>query len=162
MGANGKNRKKRKPSGFVSLLLLLTGCLLLYVSLPNLGNAARAATADGAAGTFTASRLTCVRHPGHETCEWSGTFRATDGSVELRGVKLYGSGRDTFEAGQKTAALDVGNAGRVYDPSGSNEWIFTALLLIAGYVLLALVAGRHLMPPPLPRRTARPVPACRT
>ncbi|MCX4681784.1 hypothetical protein OG413_42025 [Streptomyces sp. NBC_01433] len=151
--------KKRKPSGFVSLLLLLTGVLLLYVSLPNLGNAARAATADGPEGTFTATRLTCMSHPGHETCEWSGSFRSTDGTVELRGVKLYGSGRDTFEAGQRTAAVDVGNAGRVYNPSGSNEWIFTALLLIAGYVLLAVVAGRHLMPPPLPRRTARPVSA---
>jgi hypothetical protein len=153
-GKSGKSGKKRKPSGFVSLLLLLTGCLMLYMSLLNLGNAVRSATADGALGTFTASRLTCVRHPGHETCEWSGTFRPSDGPAELRGVKLYGSGRDTFEPGQKTAALDVGNAGRVYDPSGSNEWIYTALMLIAGHVLLAVVARRHLMPPPRPRRTA--------
>ncbi|MCX4970598.1 hypothetical protein OHA98_38790 [Streptomyces sp. NBC_00654] len=143
----------------MSLLLLLTGVLLLYVALPNLGNAARAATADGPRGTFTAGRLSCVSHPGHETCEWSGTFRSTDGTVELRGVKLYGSGRDTFEAGQKAAAVDVGNAGRVYDPAGSHEWIFTALLLIAGYVLLAVVAGRHLMPPSLPRPPSLPVPA---
>lgn len=153
MGTNGK--RKRKPSGFVSLLLLLAGVLLLYVALPNLGSAARAAFVDGAPGTFTASRLTCVSHPGHETCEWSGVFRTADGTVERRGVKLYGSGRDTFESGQEAAAVDVGNAGRVYDPSGSNEWIFTALMLIAGYALLAVVAVRHLMPPA--RRPVRPV-----
>ncbi|HWU06621.1 MAG TPA: hypothetical protein VN520_09600 [Streptomyces sp.] len=149
MAAISAGGRKRGPSGFVSLLLLLAGVLMLYVALPNLGNAARTVTADGPRGTFTAERLSCVSHPGHETCEWSGTFRSADGAVELRNVKLYGSGRDSFETGQKAAAVDVGNAGRVYDPAGSREWLFTALLLVLGYALLAVVARRHLMPPPL-------------
>lgn len=142
----------RKPSGFVSLLLLLAGVLLFWVTVPNLGNAARAATADGPRGTFTAARLVCAGHAGHTTCEWSGTFRSTDGTVEIEGVKLYGSGRDTFKAGQTAPAVDVGNAGRVYNPTGSREWIFTVVLVVLAYALLVVVARRHLMPPPLPRR----------
>ncbi|MFI6142491.1 hypothetical protein ACIBCC_30405 [Streptomyces griseus] len=140
----------RKPSGFVSLLLLLAGVLLFWLTVPNLGNAARAATADGPRGTFTAARLVCVGHSGHTTCEWSGTFRSDDGAVETGGVKLYGSGRGTFEAGQTAPAVDVGNAGRVYDPSGSRAWIVTVLLVVLAYVLLVTAARRHLAPPPAP------------
>ncbi|MBT2895966.1 hypothetical protein [Streptomyces sp. McG3] len=133
---------RREPSGFVSLLLLLAGVLLFWLTVPNLGNAARAATADGPRGTFTAARLVCVGHSGHTTCEWSGTFRSDDGTVETGSVKLYGSGRGTFEAGQTAPAVDVGNAGRVYDPSGSRAWIVTVLLVVLAYVLLVTVARR--------------------
>lgn len=140
----------RKPSGFVSLLLLLTGVLLFWMAVPNLGTAARAATADGPRGTFTAARLMCFGHAGHTTCEWTGTFRSDDGTVELKGVKLHGSGHDTFEAGQTAPAVDVGHAGRVYGPTGSRAWVITVMLAVLAYVLLAAVARRHLMPPPLP------------
>lgn len=141
-----------RPSGFVSLLLLLAGVLLFWMTVPNLGTAARAATADGPQGIFTATRLVCAGHAGHTTCEWSGTFRSNDGTVQLGGVKLYGSGRDTFKAGETAPAVDVGNAGRVYDPTGSHAWIITVVLVVLAYVLLAAVAHRHLMPPPLPRK----------
>ncbi|MFJ9887135.1 hypothetical protein [Streptomyces sp. NPDC091287] len=143
----------------MSLLLLLAGVLLFWLTVPNLGNAARAATADGPRGTFTAARLVCVGHSGHSTCEWSGTFRSDDGTVEIGSVKLYGSGRDTFEAGQTAPAVDVGNAGRVYDPSGSRAWIVTVLLAVLAYVLLVAVARRHLMPPPDPAREGSPATA---
>ncbi|MFD3657547.1 hypothetical protein ACTU45_05405 [Streptomyces sp. 24-1644] len=144
----------RKPSGFVSLLLLLAGVLLFWLTVPDLGNAARAATADGPRGIFTAARLVCAGHAGHTTCEWSGTFRSVDGTVELGNVKLYGSDRETFEAGRTAPAVDVGNAGRVYDPTGSRTWIITVVLVVVAYGLLAAVARRHLMPPPPPRRNA--------
>ncbi|MGW0392208.1 hypothetical protein ACWDYJ_15215 [Streptomyces sp. NPDC003042] len=143
----------RRPSGFVSLLMLMAAVLMLYVSLPNLGNALRAATADGVAGTFTASRLTCVQHPGHETCEWSGTFRSADGERRRENVALYASGRGSIGMGQSADSVDVGNPGRVYRPGGSHEWIFTFGLLAAGYALLAVVAHRHLMPPRAPAAT---------
>ncbi|MFI5739757.1 hypothetical protein ACIA9I_15440 [Streptomyces anulatus] len=139
-----------RPSGFVSLLLLLAGVLLFWMTVPHLGTAARAATADGPRGTFTAARLVCAGHSGHTTCEWAGTFRSDDGTVELVGVKLYGSGRDTFEAGRTAPAVDVGNAGRVYDPTGSRAWIITVVLVVLAYVLLVAVARRHLMPPASP------------
>ncbi|MFM9372865.1 hypothetical protein [Streptomyces sp. Da 82-17] len=147
--------RARRPSGFVSSLVLGLAALLLYVSLPNLGNVARAATAEGVAGTFTAGRLTCVRHPGHEQCEWTGTFTSADGTVLRDATTLYGSGRGSLKEGQEIRAVDVGNPGRVYRPEGSHEWIFTALLLVTGYGLFAWVARRHLTPPPRPRRARR-------
>ncbi|MFD7462580.1 hypothetical protein ACFV8X_36425 [Streptomyces sp. NPDC059868] len=56
----------------------------------------------------------------------------------------------------------MGLPGRVYGPGGSREWIFTGLLLLAGYALFALVAKRHLMPPPARPSTttaaSRPLP----
>ncbi|CAM5700433.1 hypothetical protein [Streptomyces griseomycini] len=155
------NTSGRKPSGFVSLLLLLAGVLLFWMSVPNLGTAARAATADGPRGTFTAARLMCFGHAGHTTCEWTGTFRSDDGTVELEGVKLYGSGRDTFEAGQTAPAVDVGHAGRVYSPTGSHAWIITAVLAVLAYILFAVVARRHLTPPPLPREKRSSPPTIR-
>ncbi|NBE51901.1 hypothetical protein [Streptomyces boluensis] len=146
-------RRTRRPSGFVSGLVLAFACILLFVSLPNLGNVARAATAEGVAGTFTAGQLTCVRHPGHETCEWTGTFESAGGTLRRDPTTLYGSGRESLKEGQRVKAVDVGNAGRVYSPEGSHEWIFTALLLLTGYGLLAWLARRHLTPGPGPSRT---------
>ncbi|WP_198948547.1 hypothetical protein [Streptomyces sp. TSRI0107] len=152
----------RRPSGFVSLVLLVAACALLGVALPNVGNVLRAATADGVPGTFTARQLSCVRHPGHETCEWVGSFRSADGTSALESVRMYGRGRDSLAEGQRVAAVDVGLPGRVYGPGGSREWIFTGLLLLAGYALFALVAKRHLMPPPARPSTttaaSRPLP----
>ncbi|MEU8775851.1 hypothetical protein [Streptomyces sp. NPDC048606] len=147
-------RPTRRPSGFVSLLVLMGAALMLYLSLPNLGNALRSATTDGAAGTFTASRLTCIQHPGHETCEWSGDFRPADGAgAAIENVKLYGTDRDSLGMGQTAAAVDVGNPGRVYRPGRSAELAFTGAMLVIGYALLAAVVRRHLMPP---RTTAPP------
>ncbi|MFD3659479.1 hypothetical protein ACFWVF_02560 [Streptomyces sp. NPDC058659] len=138
-------------------MLLVTGCALLAVSLTNLGNVMRAATADGVPGVFRAGQLACVRHPGHETCEWVGSFRSADGVIVREPVKMYGRGRDALAVGQEVAAVDIGAAGRVYSPGGSHEWIFTGVLLVGGYGIVVLLARRHLMPPP--RAGARGGPA---
>jgi hypothetical protein len=153
---------RRRPSRLVSAALVLLGCVLLYVSLPNLGPVIRAATADGTPGTFTARKLTCVSHPGHRTCEWSGTFTSHDGLIQRRGVGLYAGGPDTLASGESTPAVDVGNPGRVYRPGGSREWIFTVALLLTGYLCLAWAARRHLAPPPAPHHTTarQPERAC--
>ncbi|MEV0774242.1 hypothetical protein ACIBLA_03165 [Streptomyces sp. NPDC050433] len=144
-----------RPSRTTSVALLVTACFFLYVTLPNLGNVIRAATSDGVAGRFTAEQLRCVRHSAHESCEWSGTFRADNGAVGRTGVTLYGSGSNSFTNDKSATAVDVGNPGRVYRPQGSNEWIFTALLLLTGYGLLGLLAKRHLLPPPARHSPAR-------
>ncbi|MEV5606246.1 hypothetical protein AB0L33_32885 [Streptomyces sp. NPDC052299] len=137
----------------MSSLLLALACLLLYMGLPNLGGALHAATVDGVPGTFTARRLSCVSHPGHETCEWIGTFRSADGTVARTAARLYGSDRDSLTAGKRTSALDIGNPQLVYSSGGSYQWVFVVAMLIAGYALLWLLARRHLMPP---REKARP------
>ncbi|WP_182605293.1 ATP synthase subunit B family protein [Streptomyces alkaliphilus] len=139
---------RRPPSRLTSAVLLLAACLALWASVPNVGQAVRAATAHGAPGTFTVLGLECVSHPGHESCLWSGRFDAADGSPGRTGVTLYGSGREGFEVDRSVAAVDIGHGDRVYPPSGSREWIGTALLLVTGYGLFLLFAKRHLMPPP--------------
>ncbi|MFJ6573613.1 hypothetical protein ACIQNU_40065 [Streptomyces sp. NPDC091292] len=125
------------------------------MSLPNLGNVMRAATADGTAGRFTAEQLRCVSHAAHRSCQWSGTFRSDNAVVRRPDVTLYGSGRDSLRTDQSVTAVDVGNPGRVYRPQGSNEWIFTAVLLLTGFGLLWQLGRRHLMPPPLPQASAQ-------
>ncbi|MGA4846745.1 hypothetical protein ACOBQB_10935 [Streptomyces sp. G5(2025)] len=150
---------RRRPSRLTSFAILVTACLLLYVSLPNLGRAIHTATVDGTPGTFTARRLQCVSHPGHESCGWSGTFRSRDRTLEFRSVTLYGSGRDSLRQGERVKAVDMGMPGRVYRPGGSGEWILVVLLLLAGYGLLALFAQRHLLPPPRSASAGPPRPA---
>lgn len=131
--------KRRPPSLPLAAVLLLLAALLMSCAVPALGPALRLAQGDGRPGTFTARRLDCIRHPGHESCTWIGEFRSHDGVVNRTGVTLAGSGRETHHAGQQTNAVDVGLAGRVYGPDGSSEWIFTALLLLAVLALLAFV-----------------------
>jgi hypothetical protein len=127
-------RRRRPASSFAPLVAAVVGLLLLAVAVPNVGPALRAARADGTPGTFTAERLTCVQHPGHEACTWYGTFRPDDGPTRAD-VTLYG-GRHGLDEGDRTAAIDTGRSRRVYPPSGSREWIATGLVLVAGLGLL--------------------------
>lgn len=122
---------------------LAVGLLLLLVTVPNLGTVVRAARADGAQGTFTAEELSCVQHPGHEQCSWSGTFRVSGGGAR-DGYHLYGAGRGDLRQGEAVPALDVGRPGRVYPPSGSREWMLTGGLAALGLGLLA-AGGRGLV-----------------
>jgi hypothetical protein len=141
------------------LVMLVSGLLFVLVSAPNLAPAIAAARADGTPGVFTADRLSCVSHPGHEACTWYGTFRPNRGAP--RRTSLYGSGRDTVAAGQRIRAFDVGRPGRVYGSGGSNEWILTSLLLVAGAGLVCGAAAtawrrRGALTPVGRRRPAQP------
>lgn len=132
---------KRRLSGFY-VALAVVGLLLLFVSVPELGPAVRAARADGVSGVFTARQLQCIQHPGHESCVWAGDFTSDDGQVLRHGVELYGSDRDTTAAGQTTEAVDTGRESRVYGPDGSDEWMFTSLLALAGLAVLIVAVKR--------------------
>ena len=132
-----KDRGHRgRPSSAFTVVLLVVAALLIHLGASNLDRGIRAATADGTPGVFTATRLDCVQHPGHESCTCYGDYRAHDGR-ERREVYLYGGDRRTCRIGAATAAVDVGAANRVYGPEGSREWILTAVLLLAGLALLA-------------------------
>ncbi|MFG3442780.1 hypothetical protein ACGF0J_36530 [Nonomuraea sp. NPDC047897] len=131
----------RRPSPPLTIALLIVAALLLTWTIPAIGPALRLAGGDGRPGTFTAQRLDCVRHPGHESCAWTGDFSSHDGVVHRRGVTLAGSDRTTHQAGRRTGAVDVGLPNRVYGPNGSTEWIFTALLLLAVLALLVFAAA---------------------
>jgi hypothetical protein len=143
-------RRRRPASSFAPLVAAAVGLLLLAVAVPNVGPALRAARAEGTPGTFTAERLSCVQHPGHEACTWYGSFRPDDGPSRAD-VTLYG-GRHGLDEGDRTAAIDIGRTRRVYPPSGSREWIATGLVLLAGLALLVLGGrsawSRHHRPPP--------------
>ncbi|GAA2392434.1 hypothetical protein GCM10010404_57110 [Nonomuraea africana] len=140
----GRSASKRSPAFTVAMTLVAV--FLLYLATPNVGLVIRAARADGFPGTFTAERLYCVQHPGHESCSWIGTFRSDDGTVRRAEVAMHDSGRESYRAGTETRAIDVGRPNRVYGPEGSQEWMFTALLLLGGVAILA-----YLYVPPLMR-----------
>jgi hypothetical protein len=107
-------------------------------------------------GTFAATHLRCVQHPGHELCSWYGNFRPSAGAAARVDVAMYGSNRAMFRQGQHAPAIDVGRRAQVYPPSGSHEWVVLAILLVAGLALLVPLARssvRFLMA----RRPARAV-----
>lgn len=139
----GAPAARRRSPAFTAALTLVA-LFLLYLAVPSIGPAVQAARADGIAGSFTARRLDCIQHPGHESCTWTGDFRSADGTMRRAGVALYGADRDMLRAGQQTRAVDVGRPNRVYGPGGSMEWVFTALLLLAALGLLFFLYGRPL------------------
>ncbi|WP_063780688.1 hypothetical protein [Nonomuraea sp. SBT364] len=132
---------RRDRSRAFTVVLTLVAVFLLYLAVPNAGTAVRAARADGVPGTFTPRDLTCVVHPGHESCVWTGEFRSGDGSADRSGVELYGSDRYSNRAGEPVRAVDIGLAHRVYGPGGSNEWVFTALMIAIGLAILLWLYG---------------------
>ncbi|GIH94892.1 hypothetical protein Psi01_55220 [Planobispora siamensis] len=133
----------RRSPAFGAALTLLAAFLLL-LAVPNVGTAVRAARADGIGGWFTPERLDCVQHPGHESCVWTGDFLSGDGTVRRTGIEMYGSDRYSHRAGERARAVDIDHPSRVYGPGGSNEWVFTALMLLAGVGIPVFVYGRPL------------------
>ncbi|MFJ2033431.1 hypothetical protein [Streptosporangium sp. NPDC087985] len=121
--------------GAFDLVIIAGGLLLVLLAVQNLGPALAALRGEGTWGTFTAHRVECVQHPGHEQCSWLGEFRS-GGQVRPE-IALYGAGRETFVPGQTISAFDTGRRDHVYGPGGSNEWIMVALLLAAGLGLVA-------------------------
>ncbi|WP_207549814.1 hypothetical protein [Thermostaphylospora chromogena] len=140
-------RARRSPA-FTVVLTLLAG-FLVYLAVPNMGTALRAARADGTPGVFVPQRLYCIQHPGHESCVWVGEFRSGDGKVRRTEVEMYGSDRSSHRRGEAVPAVDVGADSRVYGPGGSNEWIFNVLLILVALAILWSLYGRR------PRRDAR-------
>ncbi|GAA4938116.1 hypothetical protein GCM10023334_048330 [Nonomuraea thailandensis] len=141
--------RRARLSVFTVTLTLFAG-LLVFLGAQNAGTVVSAAFADGQAGRFVPRELSCVQHPGHESCVWTGDFASAGGTVLLRGVELYGSDRTTHRAGLPVPAVDVGAPARVYGPGGSGEWMFRALLLAAAAAILWSLYGRR------PRRTPAP------
>lgn len=142
-------RPARRVGAF-DVALALGGLLFVLLAVQNAGPAVAALRGDGVQGTFTARRLECVEHPGHEQCSWLGSFRSGDGGRVVReDIAFYGSERATFTPGAVSPAFDTGRLGHVYGPGGSNEWVVIAVLLLAGAVLVAR---------PLLRLCRRPVP----
>ncbi|WP_242909915.1 hypothetical protein [Actinomadura terrae] len=132
---------RRVPSGFTVTVATVAAFVLLFYTVPNVEPVWRAARGDGAPGAFTAARVSCVSHPGHEACSWYGTFTPADGGA-ARETTMYGAGRGDLAAGERVPAIDVGRASRVYAPAGSHEWIPTGLVLLAGAALLYPLARR--------------------
>ncbi|MEV2275712.1 hypothetical protein AB0I72_09000 [Nocardiopsis sp. NPDC049922] len=123
------NEPRTAPSLPFSLVLLLLATAVAYVGFAGLDQHLRAARGEGAPGTFTAVSLSCIQHPGHESCTCNGHFTPDD-SREPRGVYLHAAGRETCVEGEPIAAVDVGADHRVYGPDGSREWILSVLLLL--------------------------------
>ena len=146
-------RRVARPSAF-SLVLLVAALLLGYVGWAGWEQGVRAARGEGTTGTFVVSSLSCVRHPGHESCVCQGTFSpdlpdspgSQEGAEDERGeraVRLHAAGRTDCVEGVEIAAVDAGAAGRVYGPGGSREWVLSVvLMLVGGGGAMSVVAGR--------------------
>ncbi len=132
-------RSPRRPSPQFSVVLLLLVAMVAYVGFSGLEQGLRAARGEGVPGVFTASSLTCVQHPGHESCVCNGTF-ASAGGGEPRRVYLHAAGRDTCREGARIPSVDAGASNRVYGPDGSREWILSSLILAACTALVGGVA----------------------
>lgn len=152
-----------KPSGtparrvsVFDIALALGGLLLILLAVQNARPALAALRADGVQGTFTAQRLDCIEHPGHEQCNWVGAFRSGDGKVVREGIAFYGSERSTFTPGATSPAFDTGRLGHVYGPGGSNEWVVVAALLLVGLGLALRPLLRLRRRPPRPEAPVRP------
>jgi hypothetical protein len=122
--------------GAFNAVVLLLAAFVVYLGLSNVERGVRAARADGVAGHFTASRLDCTQHPGHESCTCYGTYGSDDGTTLRDDVYMYGRDRRTCRMGVSVAAVDIGARTRVYGPEGSHEWVWTA-----GTVALGLGLG---------------------
>ncbi|WP_047870512.1 hypothetical protein [Nocardiopsis sp. RV163] len=127
---------RRREGGAFALVLLALAVLVVLTGLSNLDRSIRAARAEGSPGTFTASRLDCVQHPGHESCTCYGSYVPDTDGPERSDVYLYGRDRETCPVGEPTEAIDIGATSRVYGPEGSNEWVMTA-----GVIAVGLAAG---------------------
>ncbi|GAA1073646.1 hypothetical protein [Nocardiopsis metallicus] len=125
------NSGRRRIPAF-NVVLLLIAALIVSMGAANVERSLRAARADGTPGTFSATMLDCVQHPGHESCTCYGTYAPESGGPERADIYLYGGNRQTCRVGEETAAVDVGSANRVYGPEGSNEWVMTAGLILFG------------------------------
>ncbi|MDH2424469.1 hypothetical protein [Sphaerisporangium sp. TRM90804] len=135
--AGERPRRRRSPAFTVALTLVALS--LMAIVVPNVGPVLRAARADGSPGVFTARSVACIQHPGHESCTWNGEFRSEDGTIHRPAVAFYGADREMLREGQRTLAFDVGRPNYVYGPGGSNEWVFTALILLAGLAVLGFL-----------------------
>ncbi|MEV7011285.1 hypothetical protein [Streptosporangium sp. NPDC051022] len=138
------------------LVIVAGGLLLVLLAVQNLGPALAAFRGEGTWGTFTARRVECVEHPGHEQCTWLGEFRG--GRVVRPDVGFYGGDRNTFTPGQAVRAFDTGRQGHVYGAGGSNEWIVVVLLLLAGLGLAAWPLLRRRRRAPVSGAPGDPVP----
>lgn len=134
---HGGGKAPKRPSPQFSAVLLLLTAMVAYVGFAGLEQGLRAARGEGAPGVFTAISLTCVQHPGHESCTCNGSFTSAEDG-EPRGVYLHAAGRDTCEEDTQIPAVDAGAANRVYGPDGSREWILSSSILA---VCLAAVIG---------------------
>ncbi|WP_159945160.1 MULTISPECIES: hypothetical protein [unclassified Nocardiopsis] len=142
----GAAGRYRRPSPLFSVVLLLLTALVGHVALAGLDQGLRAARGEGVPGVFTATSLTCVQHPGHESCACEGRFTA-EGARRAREVSLHAAGRDTCVVGAPVPAVDAGASNRVYGPDGSREWLVCLLVLAACLAVVAAVAApwaRHL------------------
>ncbi|GAB3721852.1 hypothetical protein [Nocardiopsis nanhaiensis] len=135
-----------RPSAFSLVVLVITG-LLGYVGLTGLEQGVRAAQGEGVPGAFVAESVSCVQHPGHESCTCQGTFTpesAEDGAGAAgdgQDVRLHAADRSTCVEGEEVAAVDAGAADRVYGPDGSREWMLSALFVLVAVGAFGVVIG---------------------
>lgn len=117
----------------------VVGAVVLVVALGcvgftgmDLGPAVRAARGDGHRGTIVLTEKDCDRRG----CDWSGDFTSDDGSVVFRGAAMQDGVPTGAKVGDELPALHTGARDGVYPVTGSDEWIYIALIFALGIVVV--------------------------
>ncbi|MFG3603681.1 hypothetical protein [Micromonospora chersina] len=118
---------------FVWIGLPVIAAIGLMLSVTDLAPAWEAKNGGGTPGTFTAVNEEC----GRRSCEWYGTFAATEGGAQRADVILYDA-PDGLTAGATAPALDSGARKGVFSTAGGSTYLLVTGLALAG--VAALVA----------------------
>jgi len=107
----------------------------------------------GTIGTFTAEREEC----GRRSCDFRGSWAATDGSERRDDVTLYDD-PDALAIGQTVEAADTGARNGVFATAGGSTYLLVTAFVVGGLAALAgwLLVIRNAI---RGRRSAAAVPA---
>lgn len=105
------------------VVLPVGAVLILVICSMSLGPSVRAARGEGTPGVLLVKSREC-----HRTCTASGTFTSDDGSLVRAGVG-YQDGARHAKVGDRLRALDTGDRGEVFKPSGSRTWILILTIM---------------------------------
>jgi hypothetical protein len=129
----GGGKGLRNPGSVRIALAFVVGIFALVVGGIRIASAIGAEEGHGTAGYFVAQNWACGSRSG---CNWVGEFELPGGAVARSGIEFYGNDPG-MTVGTIVPAVDTGDPFGVYQPHGSNLWVYGGGFLFLGFVGLA-------------------------